>query len=658
MLTAYKYLLALSLTVCLLPAAAWADDGGAMMTGSIEAGAAHIDIDDDSSRVNEYPLFDGKSGSSGYGRLDLNLQDGASRLNVQADLAGGKNQELKAAFDAGRILRGSLNFQGMAHIKDHDLLNYLDAAVSRGGMDALDANGDGSSAKAITTVTPNAVPAFVLFDSAGNPRYGAKDKADLAPLANPGDYIVQTGGASLYGEDLTPGADFRVTRREWDAGLEFTHPQLPNLTFDVNFRREQREGTEQAISMSKCSGCHITGEAKEIDETTEDLSAGVTGRFGLLTLRYELARSTFNNQASSPTTVYDPIIKPGEPLNDKTFDNRMSYDFDDGELPYGSAPESEKDSHLIKARVDLPNQTSLIGSYLNSQTESAKNGEAGIFTLNKTVLTTDYDGYGLRAVTNLTDRLKLSAKIKAEKIDSDDLTITYKPITAPGAPAAGLTFGSPAVTEYASEREATASRDNLTANLDLTYRLARKTTLRLSYEYENQDRTNGDIGKTESNLFKASIKTRPAKGVMSRLSYSYQDIDNAFFHDQAAYVELSDNRSTLVGGVPALIVFGNNDLYGTSFYEARQASLSNQPEKVHEVKFATTWSPTPQFSATLSYRFKDEENDLNLSRWEQSSHAPGITLWYAADENFNLTMSYNYFDQRAKTAFCQGFYDG
>jgi hypothetical protein len=657
---AYRWLLALSLSVCLLPATAWAEDGGAIVTGSIEAGAASVDIDDDNTRINEYPTYDEDEGGAAYGNLDLNVEGDNSYFNLEADIAGDNNQDVDLSFETNRMLRGSIKYQSMEHIKDHDLLNYLDAAISRGGMDSKDADGDGSTAKDIsaTGVTPDAVPAFILFDSDGNALYGAKDKLDLVPLANPGDYIIQTGGASLYGEDLLPGQDFVVTRKEAETGIEFTHPSIANVTFDVNFRQEVRQGTEQAISMSKCAGCHVVGESKEIDETTEDISLGATGKFGLLTVRYELSRSEFNNKAASPTAIYDPVIKPGQPFDNATFDNRMSYDYDDGELPYATSPESEKDSHLLKARVDLPNKTSIIGSYLTSTTESKKSEEDGIFSLSDLTLTTDYDGYGLRAVTRLTDRLRLSAKLKVEKIDSDDVEITYYPITAPTSPTAGLTFGDPAVTEYSSNREASASRDNLTANLDLTYRLGRKTNLRLGYEYEKEDRDDVEFGETESNLFKASVKTRPAKGVMTRLSYTYQDIDNAFHNPHAANVELTDNRSTLVGGVLSWIVFGNNDVYGTSFYDARRADLTNQPEKIHEAKFATTWSPSPLFSATISYRFKDEENDLNLSRWQQTTHAPGLSMWYAADEKLNLVMTYNYFDQRSETAFCQGFYDG
>ena len=53
-----------------------------------------------------------------------------------------------------------------------------------------------------------------------------------------------------------------------------------------------------------------------------------------------------------------------------------------------------------------------------------------------------------------------------------------------------------------------------------------------------------------------------------------------------------------------------------------------------------------------------EENDLAHSTWEQSTHSPGVSLWYAPSNKLNLTFAYNYLGQSTESKFCQGWYDG
>ena len=73
---------------------------------------------------------------------------------------------------------------------------------------------------------------------------------------------------------------------------------------------------------------------------------------------------------------------------------------------------------------------------------------------------------------------------------------------------------------------------------------------------------------------------------------------------------------------------------------------------------SVTWSPLANFSATVSYRLRMDENDLDRSEWEQTTHSPSLSLWYAPTEKLNLTFAYNYLGQRSEAKFCQGWYDG
>lgn len=659
MLHKYKWLVGLVVLTLLLPMPALADE----LSGSMEIGVSSVGISDDGSKVNEYVKGSVDDGETVTGKLSIEAinENTAVEIDVMSD--GANDLKADINLDFGRIIRIDAKYNVLEHQLDHDKINYLDAAIQRGF--------NGAAPTLLPGVpTATAVPSFVLVDPNGlisgsglTEYYGANNSAALAALAtDPAtQYVIQTGGATLSGEDLEPEKAFSIVREEYETGMEIALPFLPGVIFDIGYRHETREGIDQAISSSKCAGCHITGSSKEIDEETRDIKAGLTGKFGPLTLRYELTEREFINNANPATNVYDPVIKPAQPFDNATFDNRMSYDYADGELPFDVTPESEKQTQLLKARLDLANNTTLIGSYVTSEVESSKIGEPGIFAVNKGKLTTTFDAYGLRATSRLTKNIKISAKLRASETEGDNYDVTFTAITAPGAPAAGITFdGTNTTGEYTSTFESEATRDELEATLDLVWRLSRKSTLRLGYGYDVVDRANTHIGETTAHTFKAKINSRALKNLAIRAGYEYQDIDNPYHNPNAALVPVTDTRLQQIGatGVFGNIVAGDSDLYGTSFYDARTADLSNQPDTVHEAKLNATWSPTARFAATLNYRLRIEENDLGVSTWEQVTSVPTLSAWYGASDNLSLTAAYNFFDQRSETAFCQGFYDG
>lgn len=73
---------------------------------------------------------------------------------------------------------------------------------------------------------------------------------------------------------------------------------------------------------------------------------------------------------------------------------------------------------------------------------------------------------------------------------------------------------------------------------------------------------------------------------------------------------------------------------------------------------SATWSPGPRFSTTAYYRIKAERNDLNKGAWKQTSHGPGLTVWYAPTDKVAMTLAYNYQKQKTENMMCQGLYDG
>lgn len=659
-----KRLLALSLAALLACAATVTAEGGHPFSGNMEAGVTGVGISDDVKRVNEYSVSRPDQGATGYGKLNLSAAGQAGRMDLEADVQGVRDQRYGLSLDYRRILRLEGQYQSYLHWLDHDRIDYLDTGV-RGTGTFVGANPLG----------PDNIPGGF---SAYNPLTGTVTPGTPNPANS--DIVQQFGRATVYGEDFAKDDDFSIIRKEWKNQADITLPQLPNVTFHLGSRTERREGTEQSIGMSKCTVCHITGQSRKVDEKTSDLTVGATGRFGLLTVNYSFLDREFREQAADPTRTWDPTLNPGANFatSNINFDNRTLYGYQDGELPYDTTPDSDKQSHVLKARVDLPGQNVVTGSYVHANVESGKRSEPGIFTLDKGSLETTYDSFGLRTTSKFGKKTTVNVRAKIETVENDDVTINYFPInpntshglndpfvqTNPFDPA--YNPGNPSVTRHSA-----LSRDLLTLGVDGLYRLGRYTSLRLGYEFQEVKREDDHFDDTQSHNLKASVKTRLDKTLNARASYAYTHYDRPFAYQNAAlymdpatglhYTDKDGNVAASYGDSTTWqpgywLHYGPT--YGVEFYDRRVADLSNQPEDVHDSKVALTWTPKANLSATVNLRARFEENELNYSTWQQQTITPGVSVWYAPNSKLNLTLAYNYHAQSTESDFCQGWYDG
>jgi hypothetical protein len=670
--TKANWLLALVLAALLAPHPSMAAEktGG----GSIEVGGYTQDIDKDGARVNEYSRLEPSENGAAYGLVDLHGASGNSAGELTVDLLGKETPEGKLNLDLGRIFRLRAENSEFRHQLDHDRIDYMNAAVpganlfapgNPGAPVSIDANGTPAPGTSIwslgadpsTSFNPNNVPGYIGKDALGN-WYATNLGTPPTTIAGTNVTWQQVGRASVYGEDFAADQVFEITRKEAKAESDLTLPFLPNITFHAGVRVEERDGTEQSIGMSKCTACHVTGSSRKVDEKTEEFAAGATGRFGLLTLDYGFKTSEFRERAPAPTRVYDPALSPSPATTytpgNAVFDNRLLYDYEDGALVYDQTPDSEKQSHVVKARLDFSRDATLIGSFVDSTVESKKTDEPGIWTLGDKTLTSNYDGYGIRLTTKLSDTVRLNLRGKLENVETDDSVIVYEPMGTTAQPNLG---GGILPATIARTYESVESRDVLTVGTDMVWRLARKSSLRLGYEYKADDRDDEHYGKTTKQTAEATYRTALAKGLTFRAGYTFQAIDDPFMHENAAgYIDpLTGLHYT---NDPTPNVIGTGPLYGTAFYDNRQTDLSNQPETVHEGKVASTWSPAANFSTTVALRYRDEGNELGRSEWTQQTISPSLSFWYAPAQKLNLTFAYNYFGQRAESRFCQGWYDG
>ena len=579
----YSWLLIAVLLAFLAPSAVIAAEAGEEFTNSVEMGAAGMSVDDEVNKVNEYSTIRDDDGVNPYLKARIEAHNEDINLNLDAKAMSNRDQTYDLEADYKRILRVDANYDTFKHWLSHDQLDYMRATMKPGNV---------------------------------------------------------TSNPAVYSEDLVPGKDFYMIHRELEVEGEIAIPSMPNVVLKTGFREEQREGVEQSISMSHCSACHVEGSAKNVDETTTDLTLGATGKFGMLTVDYEFLTRDFDDDSNGQSNDYLYAAKPmaGLPANG-VFQNRVSYE--NGYYNYDSTPDSEKDSHTLKARYDLSNSTAFSTTYVNSEVESDKKDDVDNLYLSKNHLSTDYDSYSMRASTRLGD-WKLSGYGRKEEIDTNSNTLTF--VNAAGSEVAA----TEARTTYESEQD----RDITTLGANAYYRFNRTTSMRLGYEYEDIDRDIDEAMDTEINTLKASVRFRPTSDINTRVSYKYQNIDDQF-RNKHGNMGPTDETYTWPPANPADKVW-----YGTDYYTQRLAEATNLPEDVHEIKLSATWAPSSRYSVTVYNRYRYEENDLNKNTYEKTSYSPGVTAWWAPSNDLNLTMAYNFNKQETENQMCVGWYHG
>ena len=475
---------------------------------------------------------------------------------------------------------------------------------------------------------------------------------DHDPLEN---LAAHKGNATVSHEDLNVGRDYIIKRSEEKSDTVLNLPFLPGTQLNVNYRRQIREGHRQSLAISHCSGCHVTSQGREVDEETEDFKVGATKKFDWLTVSYNYFHREFDERGGTPENVYDDPTHPAG--KGDWFDDRIWYGDGVTPYPYDLVPSTEKDSHIIKARARLPANTTLFASYIYSNVENNDND-----------LEIDSDTVTARVTNNFFPGLNLTGKFRYLTIDNDDVYVDVNEPLGTAGPNAGFPWHNHGLPGYGVggynsfdpdfTRESAMSRDVMTLGFDARYQLLKKTSLRLGYEWEEVDRDDfaveeGGDTETETNTVKAVLSSRPHRKVKAKIGYKWQDIDDPFNNVNGAYEDPIQ---------PPPAPTPNPWVDSVQYWERqneRTANLSNQPTEVNEITADVTWSILHNLSLTANYRYTDKENDeTDYSDWEQESHMPSISLWYAPTPKLSFNLSYIYDWTETETFTCIPVYNG
>ena len=646
----HLWLLALLSILTLMMTTTLAAAEEATTSGHVEIGVSAMDTEDSPARVNEYVRTTNEDDSTVNPALNLGLDflDAGIAAEGEIEFDGSDNYDLSIGTDINRVFKFKLESQALSHWKDHETLGQMGATAR--------------------TDTGGAQPSVTTDKIFG-------ELADLAtPITSVGGVSLDYDAAKAYNQELNN--DYIVTRKETKAETDLALPSLPNIVFHAGLRIETREGLEQAIGLSKCDGCHVSAGGKNIDERTEEFAFGATGKFGPLTVDYEYKNRTFDEDGITPMRFYDAasngsassqLLYGADDIDQSATNPADIVDpyYDDGYWEYARTPDSEKDSHLLKARYDFSSSTTLSASYTKADIESDKSEPASdiSYSLANDTLTTTFESFGGKLATRF-GNLRLSARANTYSIDADSNIVYHRSDLTTRDDSNLLSF------DLDQEWDPAEARDVDEFGIDAVYRLAQGTTLRLGYDYENIDREDEHLGETETNTFKISLKSRISGQLSGRVSYEYQDIsdplDNptgiAQGYDTAIATATQDPLNPGLWYLDRAAFFGEENNSGTtvwywnSVYPNRTLDATNLPDTVHEAKLNTTWAPQANMAATLFARVRYEENDD--VGYDQTTYVPGFSFWYAPNDKVNLTMAYTFNKQKTENRMCVGWYHG
>lgn len=631
----------LALCLALVPVLSWAGQ----TTGSIGIGIQGVDIDDSREGAAEYLTAD----QGGSATFDMNVNGNHSGIKYdfginflhEDDLGGQIDLDLK------RYFRTKNSYQKFIHwLENDDLVN--------------------------DNVDPDF--RFPTDMSASNPYYMAINPKGVMCAPNAVSYNIAVARNTSWGDDLY------VTREELVSDNEFIIPGAEFIKIHAKYRLEKREGYEQTRTLSKCSGCHLAADRHKIDETTQDFQIGATAHLGLVTLDYTFLRREFDEDSNAPTQTY---------MSAGGLVKKMAIDASDGEVIYAATPDSEKDSHIFKAQVALPMNTSIFASYVHTEIDNndAQDNNVGDVTISDDP-SYDYDAYAVRVTSSPVNFMTMSFKYRHEDLDADDVTIQYddSAYDPQGADSAALDpslFGLHGFSQehdgWPWERESSLSRETDTYGAKFKFKVAKRTNLLVSWEREVDD-VDAEWEET-ADTYSIALNSRFFDHLHLRMEYSYEDIDDPFANPHAAYADPQAMQAWLAGAQNVLIDAGcTGDCSNKTssmcmphpgistateyyvMYNSRQIDLTSEPENVHQFKAHATYHFTPRVTLSGHFHYDLEEVDMDApghgNSFDKEMLAVGADLFVAPMDNLTFTFAYNYMDMEDQAFLSAVAYGG
>lgn len=458
------------------------------------------------------------------------------------------------------------------------------------------------------------------------------------PLTNMDTASLARSG--VFHENFSPNKEYRIDYSEFNAETTLRIPNLSFVNFTAGFRSQHREGEYQARTLSKCASCHVVAKDRVINNNNQDYSLGSQFKLGGAKLDYTYTKRQYRENEAAPTNTYLLVQHPE--LSSPVFTSRIAYGITDGALPFDSVPDTDKDTHLVKATVPLSEGMMLSGHYVNSSVQN-KSVENTLKPGSNIGIDTSALAAGFSAVVGR--RGVFNARFSRITIDNDDYYVDINEPVDVAGPNAGKTYVE-AYPQYGAvdwTRQSSLNRTTLDFDAAFKYTLTQQMKARFNYEYKQIERDNYQVSKTTSHTFKGRFDFKASKQLKFVAQGRLKMTDEPFTN---MYAALAPEIQTWNPGNP----FAGNQF--TVFHDARQAHLSNQPTDMQEIKGIISWSPSYRFSISADARYRWEKNDkLNFANWTNNTLNPGVNLWFAPADRFDVTATYYFYSEQLTSLF-------
>ncbi|NOZ94972.1 MAG: hypothetical protein GXP47_09590 [Acidobacteria bacterium] len=411
-------------------------------------------------------------------------------------------------------------------------------------------------------------------------------------------------GKVVFNTDHNPTRDYDMTFAVLHNRTELQLPGAEMLTFAVELRDQHREGHRQAFAVSHCDTCHVNSMSHPLNEHTRDGVLEVKGSWGSgsLTGRYTARKLT--QGFPSLTMAYDDALHPE--LRKPVFDDRLQYDSAEGPLPVDLWPDIDKNIARLDLQQSLGGTFHLTATGVWSETENKLTG-----------LKANYDGYLATIAGRLSKSWRLRWRGRVYNLDNDDFFVQPNQRVGIAGPAEGRTYAEMYGIDPSFMRKSALNRTVIESAADLSWRLGRSGTLKLTWSYQSQDRdsyvvTDSGDTTTTTNVLGISWRARLAKVWHLDARYQHAEIDNPF-------MALNQQASTLVTP-PAANPWVADQYY--QFQDARIGDGTASPSSWDRIRLAATVMIGHASNLTASYNWWSGDNsDGNLTDWSRTNQS-------------------------------------
>ena len=464
----------------------------------------------------------------------------------------------------------------------------------------------------------------MISNTAKTPFRGAgSDNLTLPTLAQ---YTTSADIVAAFG---LHDVELETKRRSGKIG--YTRTLREGLDLSLSFKRENKEGTQSIGGVvmgdsGKWASSAILPEP--VDYTTDDLNVALeySGTSYQASLAYNL--SQFDNADDSltwqnPFTAYNAGGLPTEPY---ATDGRLALPPDNRSqrLTFnGGATITDTTRISLTAEYGKMEQDEDLLPYATTPTDPLPRESADAEMTSKHL--------GLNIASRPVRGLAVTAKYRYFETDNDTPFDNYSIVLNDTVGKRIVKTNKPY--DYKQNR----------GNLDISYRVAKSTTLKLGFEHDIMERDERDVEETTEDTYSARVTSRISSAATLGLNYSASDReinDDSALGDMRTF-DVADRDRTNYGANMAFNISQDATLginYNQYSDDYDESVFGLQESDSRSFTLDASFAPTKRAALHAFYTREELEFSLANQYWEAFPPPPTILgNWYADHESVNDT---------------------